>query len=64
MFEGRDIISISIFNFISNFTAKVISIACCSIVYLLGMIFMWLIFIQVRSANIMSMLYLHNVRGD
>jgi hypothetical protein len=28
------------------------------------MIFMWLIFIQVRSANIMSMLYLHNVRGD
>jgi hypothetical protein len=45
-------------------TAKVISTACCGIVYLLGMLFMWLNFIQVQSANIISMLHLDNVQGD
>ena len=45
-------------------TAKVISTACPGIVYLLGMLFMQLNFIQVQSANIISMLHLDNVRGD
>jgi hypothetical protein len=53
-YHTQSIFSQSIFSqqSVNVFTAKVISAACCSIVYLLGMLFMWLTFIQVQSANI------------